>query len=330
MLKFIGIDGGGTKTDMVMFTSQGKVIARVFSGGSNSQIVGQKRAVAAITDGLGLLLQKAETGLSDVSYIFAGLAGADLPSDHEMLDRIIRPLFGDRPSTICNDTWIALSAGTGSPWGAVSICGTGHNLAHKTQDGRQCAVRGLSYELGNTGGAIDLACEALHHAFRGEEKTGPETLLTTELPAFTGAASLDEILHEIYAQNRPVDQYAYIAKLVFKLAAEGDEVCINLLSHMGNTLGDMLGRFIVHNEPDADSIPVVLAGSLYQKAECSYLSDAMKAALLKYVPHAKTIISTAPPVTGACIEALRTHYTPDEKIRMQLEKEIQSAPVSTV
>ena len=38
-------------------------------------------------------------------------------------------------------------------------------------------LRSLGYALGNYGGGGDITQEALHFAFRADEKTGPDTLL---------------------------------------------------------------------------------------------------------------------------------------------------------
>ena len=47
----IAIDGGGTKTELVLFTPTGEVLARVVSGGSNPNSVGVDGATRVLKNG---------------------------------------------------------------------------------------------------------------------------------------------------------------------------------------------------------------------------------------------------------------------------------------
>ena len=53
----IGIDGGGTKTEFVLFSESGRVLNRIVLGGSNPNTVGMENAINILQLGIDTLLR---------------------------------------------------------------------------------------------------------------------------------------------------------------------------------------------------------------------------------------------------------------------------------
>ena len=300
-----GVDGGGVKTACIIADESGRILGYSITKGSNHQICGISLAMENVYQSICKAAQSAGIGVSDLSFIFLGLAGADLNEDFQILNDNFKRIIHGIPFKIVNDTWIAFSSMTSSNWGAASICGTGNNLAVKDKNDNIYSVRALKYVLGNYGGGQHLADIALHYAFRCDESTGSYTRLIEVLPAYCGCKDMNELAIKTYKSNYQYYKAFNIPKLVFDLAEEGDMVCMEIITRMGNEIGTMLSGLITKAGLENERIPVILSGSQYTKDLKQQMINPLKEQLGKTVPNAKVEVLRYPPVVGAVISAMK-------------------------
>lgn len=305
---YAGIDGGATKTLAICGDGEGEILGHGLGGPSNYQVAGAASALQAIAAALEEALRRAslEAGALDLT-VFA-LSGADLPSDHRLLQKKLAERFPGMPFRLINDSWAALRAGTDRAWGAVSICGTGTNAAARNRAGEEAVLRSLGYEWGNWGGAADLAREALHHAFRSEEGTGPRSLLQAGvLTAFSGefadysglaAALRDDLAYRIRSIH-------LLPPLVFELASAGDAVAQEIIVRMGTAAGSDCAAVIRAVGMERECCDVVPAGGMYAAARehNPLLIDAFALSLHRAVPRARLCFPDLEPAVGAYLLA---------------------------
>ena len=321
----IGIDGGGTKTACMLADLAGQEAACSSAGGSNHQTDGIDSAMENVCRAIDEACGRLSVEKSQIDYAFLGMAGADLPEDLELISRHLKDRLGSIPFHLVNDSWIAFSSATESSWGAVSVCGTGNNLAVRDREGRVYSVRALRYMLGNFGGGNHLAEMALHRAFRCDEGTGVYTALAKELPGFCGCDSMDELARRIYSSNYQYQRNYNIPKLIFDLALEGDAVSLALIRNMADEIGEMLGRLIVRAGLEKDEVPVVLSGSQYVKDVNHLFIPRIREQVQQYVPKAVILLAEVPPVYGALMDAfasvgIRLPGNRKERIRAYAEQ----------
>ena len=168
------------------------------SAGSNHQICGVQGVFNVIDGLLSEALQISGLDKKQIDYAVLGLAGADMPEDFEMLRKLLQPAFAGIDFDVVNDAWIIMRGGLPRSVGAVCICGTGTNAAAENVRGEKAILRSLDYIIGSYGGGGDIAAEALHYAFRADEKTGDATKLAQELPSLFGVNKLDDMIPMIY------------------------------------------------------------------------------------------------------------------------------------
>ena len=298
-----GIDGGGTKTACMLADLEGSVVVCAAAGGSNHQISGLSEAMENVCLSLDLACVQAGITRDQIAFVFLGMAGADVKEDYDLLRGGLGDALGGIPFEVVNDSWIAFSCATNADWGAISICGTGSNLAVKAKNGEVYSVRALRYMLGNYGGGQHLAEMALHHAFRFDEGTGMPTRLADELPGLCGCRSMDELAMRIYQSDYRYPRDFNIPKLVFDLAAEGDAVSLRVIRQMGAEMGEMLGRLITKAGMAEEAVPVVLSGSQYVKDDEGLLRKPLTDSLHAFVPRACVKLAQSPPVYGALMSA---------------------------
>lgn len=321
----VAIDGGGTKTRLIIGDDRGRLLADITGAGSNHQICGVQGTLDAIVSLLDEALQVAAIGKKQIDYAVLGLAGADMPEDFEMLRKLLQPAFAGIDFDIVNDAWIIMRAGLPRSVGAVCICGTGTNAAAENDQGDKAILRSLDYLIGSYGGGGDIAAEALHYAFRADEKTGDSSKLTKELPSLFGVDSLAEIIPYIYPRltEEAIDKMNKISQVVFRLANEGDRVCQDILIDMGKVLGKMVSGVIERTGQSRSYINVVMGGRVLT-GDSPLIRDALALELHKKVPHAELIKSWLPPVAGAWLMAL-DKLDPHNKHSSEVKAEIEAS-----
>ena len=326
MKKFIAVDGGGNKTLCILGDESGKILGQKMVGGTNHQISGIDVASTVLCDAIDEVLNNAGVSNSEIANVVIGLAGMDFDSDIALMTAHLKGRLAQLSPLLLNDIWIALVAGGIESYGAVSVCGTGHNTGVLAKDGTRYGISALRFSLGNFGGGNQLAEHALHKAFRSYEKTGEYTALEEHLPKLCNAGSMKELLFKIYESNYTYHLSFGIPHLVDNLAAAGDTVCCNLLKTFGATQGEMTGRLIQQAGLVTEPIPVVMAGSIYTKRETEYITDSFEHALKNYCE--KPILQTLSrePVLGAGMLALhKLHPNLDIKTAKSLMAEMEES-----
>lgn len=301
----VAVDGGGTKTRLIIGDNHGQLLADFTGDGSNHQICGAQEVFTVIDGLLNDALKHAGISRNQIDYAVLGLAGADMPEDFVNLKKLLQPAFAEIDYEIVNDTWLILRGGLPRSVGAVCVCGTGTNAAAENEKGDKAILRSLDYMIGSYGGGGDIAAEALHYAFRADEKTGEPTRLVYELPVIFGVDDLDGIVPLIYPQpdESAIEIMKTISELVFKLSNEGDGVCQEILIDMGRTLGKMTAGVIEQTGQSDTCVDVVMGGRVLTGAS-PLIRDALALELHKKAPYAKLIQSWLPPVAGAWLMAL--------------------------
>ena len=84
----LGFDGGATKTCCVLGDTEGNILEILEAGPSNYQNIGIDVTTNTLETLYRTALDNHKLKAADISFAFLGLAGADLPSDFEVLNGI--------------------------------------------------------------------------------------------------------------------------------------------------------------------------------------------------------------------------------------------------
>lgn len=305
MAWYIGVDGGGTSTSAWLSDGQ-RVVARAVAGPSNHQVVGLTAAAEQVAAAMDEVLTRAGIPRSAVDRAVLGMAGADFPEDLAALgDALAGPLAG-LEHQIVNDAEIALSAGLefGSA-GLVVLAGTGTNVLGRGLGGDTFHIGGLGYPLGDLGGGADLVKMALHHAFRAAQDRGPATRLVDMILEALAVPNFEELARSLYFGKIDELTLGLLAPLVFRGAADGDQVSQDVLVEMGTKLGESAAAGVVRLQAWGlpDPVEVVLAGSLWFGPH-PLMRDAFHLALDRRAAGARVHVSDVEPVVGALMMAV--------------------------
>ena len=214
---YLGIDGGGTKTEAILCDENGHILRRVLAGASAPSSIPEedlRQTMKGLLDALSLDPQTPVTA-------FAGISGCIKAWDRGMFRKAVLPILPANISlTLDGDGTCGLNAAFGPHGdGLLLIVGTG-STALMRRNGQFSEIGGWGYLLGDEGSGYDMGRRAINTALKALDGRGRPTILTRTLPEKVGVP-MDEITNQMYFNGRR--GIASCAGALIEAAMAGDE-----------------------------------------------------------------------------------------------------------
>jgi N-acetylglucosamine kinase-like BadF-type ATPase len=219
---FLGVDGGQSSTTALIGDESGRVVGVGRGGPCNH--VGKAEGREKFLRAVGGCLRAA--GFENAEFEAACLGFSGGAADKESY---VRELIKSKRFLVTHDAAIALAGATGGEPGVIAIAGTGSMAFGRNHDGKTARAGGWGYVFGDEGGGFDIVRQALRAALREEEGWGPKTAMRDALVSSAGATSVNDLLHRFYTDAYPRERVAAFAKLVDRIARDGDPVAREIL-----------------------------------------------------------------------------------------------------
>lgn len=236
----IGVDGGGTKTDLILVDASGTIVARHTAPGCNPSHLGGIAARTALQDALAALRTRAAAPLLEerVTHTLLCMAGSTAFWSGVGLE-----LKHCGRVTALPDAAPVLQLATDGGPGLVLHAGTGSLIAARAPDGQVHYAGGLGWRLGDPGSALDLARRGATTALLELQGWLPATALRDALIEHTGLQEASAITRFLHADQDATHRLARFAPRVTALAAAG---CAPAQAALTATLTDLvdLGRAV--------------------------------------------------------------------------------------
>ena len=285
---YLGIDGGGTKTEFLLLDSYGKTASHLFLDGSNPNAVGIEETKRIIKNGIKEVCK--DIPLSSV-VVYAGIAGC-LSGNYAAEIKLMLEKMSFAACDVGSDCSNIVAAGLGYNEGITMILGTGIcSYVVKREETKKIA--GWGYLFDNGGSGFHIGRDAINAYFSAHDGSGEQTTLTKKVAQTFDGSNADFLKYLYNGGNKLVSSYA---KYVFEEAEKGDLVSINILkknmAEVAKIIRASLSHFLDYNE----KIPVILGGGLTnQKLLLPYLFEALSGDKEK----CDIQILPVPPVNGA-------------------------------
>jgi N-acetylglucosamine kinase-like BadF-type ATPase len=303
----LGVDGGNTKTDVLVATLAGEPLTFVRGPGSNSHSLGAAGCVDVIAE---LVERAGLDGAAEHGAFF--LCGADLRSDIDELVAALAERGWVRRATVDNDTFALLRAGTDAADAVAVVCGAGINCVGRSADGRVARYPGLGWETGDWGGGEMLGREALFRAARAEDGRGEPTALADLVRGHFGLATVAAVGEAVHYRRLPAQRLGELAPAVVATAEAGDAVARSLIERLAEEIVLLAARALA--DLGLEDAEVVLGGGMLAPGR-GLLHDLVVAGLAVRAPAARPVVAVAPPVVGAVLVALEAAGAPAEARR---------------
>lgn len=320
MRYIMGVDGGGSKTYTVITDENGNKIGEGISGCGNYQMIGLEQALAHIKSSIDLALEGTGLTYKEIEFVQYGLAGADRKKDYSILRSGLKTLPLQNWDLL-GDALVGLRLGSHDNVGVVLVCGSGTNAVGKSKDGAVVQTGGFGYLYGDAAGGNYMAVETFRLAVRSWDSREIPSILTKKVPRFFGFDSMDELINH-FLDRQVKNVPGELTILLHEAADEGDQLAIQLLSKVGCELGIAANSVIKRiGNFGIDTIPVVLIGSIFQRAKNSFLFESLEKTIKRKNRKIRLIIPEMEPVYGAVLlgmDRLRIKVTPDVYAKFNL------------
>jgi N-acetylglucosamine kinase-like BadF-type ATPase len=316
----LAVDGGGSKTDLALIHADGTLLSLVRGPKSSPHLVGLDGSLEVLEELLRAARSEAaldgDRQVADVAELL--MAGVDFPSEEEELRDAVERRGWAAATSVTNDTFAILRAGTETGWGVAVVCGTGMNCVGVGPDGRHARFPALGATTGDWGGGYDLGLAALFAAARSEDGRGSTTTLEQKVPAHFGLETPAQLAEAIHRGRIPLLRLNELPRLVLAEAerdAEASAIVDRLAAEVVAFARVALERLDLTIEP----VEVLLGGGLLQSGD-GRLLGAIEAGLREVGPHITARRTSSPPIVGAALLGLdQVGAAPEAHERVQRE-----------
>lgn len=301
----LAIDGGNSKTDVVLVTAAGEPLAHVRGPGSSPHHLGLATAVDLVDD----LVQKAaaQAGvdarrpLAALAEVY--LAGVDFPSEKEAIETAIGQRSWASGFVVDNDSFALLRAGTDSPDAVAVVCGAGINCVGVSRDGRHARFASLGRISGDWGGGYELGEEALWSAARADDGRGPHTSLAALVPQHFDLPDVGAVYRAIHFGELGRRRLIELAPTVLGASRDGDPVARRIVVRLAEEVG-ALARAALTRLDMLDIPTVVVLGGGVLTSRDEVLLGEIERCLAADAPRATAVVTEVSPVVGAALLGL--------------------------
>lgn len=311
----LGVDGGGTKTELVLAETSGAKNLHRRIGCTNYKWLpgGFDELQKLLSQEISSMLEELGAGLPQLRFAVLGLAGADTEWQRKQLEYIVEAA-GLQHFLVCNDAYLPIKAGLEDGVGIAAVNGTGCTVAGIDPSGRQIQIGGMGELTGDCGGGDYLAqcaCAAVYtELFRKGARTSMTHLLA-QAAGISDVTQLFERLTQFLGSGKL--RLRDLNRVVFAAANQGDPEAIRILSYMGRENGRSI-LAAVDMLTFEEHISIVLAGSIYRYGENRTAVDVLQQTVREGCPgHAFSFqVLERPPVVGAVLWAAEKALSENE------------------
>lgn len=213
---YLGIDGGGTKTEFLLTDKNGNEIKRLFLGCSNPVNIGIENTLEVLSQGISEIC---EGKSKEIISVFAGIAGAKTGDYSKQITDFLFS-FGFESCFCGSDVDLALEMALGKSDGTAVIMGTGI-VAFSKNGEAYYRTGGRGYMIDKGGSCFHYGSDAINSVFKFIDGRGGSKTIFSLVGKRTDD-DFDELMQRIYKEGPSF--VASFAPVVFEAYLLGDKV----------------------------------------------------------------------------------------------------------
>ncbi len=234
---FLGLDGGGTKTECVIVDESGAIIARGRGSASNPARIGVPAALDALRQTWEAAISSTRISL-EVAALCAGLAGTARSEFREPILQFFKAQFPETLVDVRTDLELSLAAMPKGP-AIVLIVGTGSAAIGRDASGTVQREGGFGPAKSDEGSAYDIGRGAIAAA-RNANSSAEADELSRQILRHLGGSNWAEV--DSKASANPDTVYPRVFPVVAAAADAGNALAQKLLQSAAEKLAAIAGR----------------------------------------------------------------------------------------
>lgn len=284
---FIGVDGGGTKTEATAINTQGKVLSRYSGSSTNPYVVTFDGAMQELMHVLDQVIQPLSSSLTEFTLkgICLGMSGVSTAVEKDHVISFLRTYLEQRvlscPISITTEAEISLMASLEREYGVLVISGTGSNTYGITKDGELYRVGGWGHILGDEGSGYQIGLLSLKTVIKSLEGILPPTLMREVIKDAYDFEHISELKAYVYQSSIGRNDIAAFARYCVEAARDGDGLAQGILQDQAKELAETTTT-LIRKHPELEETEVVCTGSIFKHS--AIFRDSFREGLLSRFP----------------------------------------------
>ncbi len=229
----LGIEGGGTRSTLVLADQHGRAVADLQGGPANLKLLSDRQLIWLLR-GFAARLPADDRPLAAICI---GLAGARTEADRDRIRRAAARVWPRVPCLATNDLETALAAAPEHKAAAVRVLvlsGTGSCCFGKAIDGRTARIGGRGHVIGDRGSACDIGQRALKELMAEYDRSAQWPLLGQRILSSLLLNEPDDLIP--WSMVATKTDLAALAVQVFSAARDRDPIARRLLDQAAQML----------------------------------------------------------------------------------------------
>ncbi|MBU8817092.1 N-acetylglucosamine kinase [Mycolicibacterium goodii] len=265
MARYLGVDGGGSKTAFALIDDRGRTLARATAPTSYYFNDGFEVVEHVLAQGISEICAQAGGTPADIDAAFFGLPGyGEASADIERLDAVPARVLGHERYRCDNDMVCGWAGSLACADGVNVISGTG-SMTYGERQGVGRRVGGWGELFGDEGSAYWVATQGLNTFTRMSDGRLPRTTLHTmfrERLELDGDLDVVSLVIDKWSGNR--SKIAALATTVCDAARDGDDAARSILARAADELVELVhttARLVGFTEHE--TVPVSYSGGMF-------------------------------------------------------------------
>lgn len=294
-----GLDGGGTKTAVMIADDRGTAVHAFTSGAIN--INGQDEAsVRASLQEIFETIASVCGGLENCAQVCIGAAGVSNPTVVTRLEAIVRDCGYEGGLIITGDQETALYGAHDREYGIILIAGTGSICYGKNEAGQSHRAGGYGHLIDDEGSGYSIGRDLLSIVVRAYDGRISATAITDMVMEQLGIESMQQLIRFVYDKQTNKKDIAALAPILSRACELGDSAALEIARKAASSLCELVIPVI--EKLSLQSGTVAMAGSVLLKN--SNVRDAFVNILKERYPNMDCITPKKDAAHGAVMMAL--------------------------
>ncbi len=266
---YLGVDGGGSKTEFLLIDDEGNTVARHLAGGSYHPDIGLAGVEAILEDSLRDIAKTAGISIDGIRYAVLGLPayGEDSSVD-PLLQALPARWFPDRNYSCVNDMVCAWAGSLDCADGIALIAGTG-SIGYGVYEGRVARAGGWGELFGDEGSAYWIGAQGLRLFSQMSDGRRERGLLYEFFrDEFKLHNDLDLSSHIINRWAGDRGRIAGLSPIVARAATGGDDEALQIFATAAAELAAIVTAIARQlSVPGGVVLPVSCSGGVFRSGE---------------------------------------------------------------
>jgi N-acetylglucosamine kinase-like BadF-type ATPase len=298
---YLGLDGGGTKTEAALVDRTGRVVAETRGGAANPLRSSFAHAFTALDDVAARALAAAGAESADVLAVCAGFAGAGQPRVAQRVAAFLTTRFRQAAIETLTDLDIALESIAADGPAVVLVSGTGSAAFGRDADGRTARAGGWGPWFSDEGSAFDIGRSALAALARAHDDASPSDPLADAITSLLGADRWEKVVERV--RRRPLDSLPALFPAVASAADAGSDRARRVLDQAVENLSALVAVVIRRLALAQSDFALGRVGGVFGRS--AYLDARIDERLLQLAPRAEPTLARVSPAVAAAHRARR-------------------------